>query len=116
MCSRAWWYSTRPIQALDRAGGGPAGGGSERRSPKAAWWLRTVPATLVLEELTGEKIPPYQYSIGMVARRATDDECQGRPRRARFFVGGQLVQADSRDFLKTLERGDVVIKGGNAVD
>ncbi len=34
----------------------------------------------------------------------------------RFFLKGESVEMESRDFLKTLERGDVVIKGANAVD
>jgi hypothetical protein len=70
----------------------------------------------VLEELTGEKVPPYRYSIGMVAggllTMSTKDDRVG----ARFFVKGKPVEMESRDFLKTLEKGDVVIKGGNAVD
>jgi hypothetical protein len=48
----------------------------------------------VLEELTGEKVAPHRYSIGM----------------------GEPVQVEARDFFKSLERGDAVIKGGNAVD
>jgi hypothetical protein len=70
----------------------------------------------VLEEVTGEKVPPYQYSIGMVAdglltMSAKDDRVPSR-----FFLKGELVQMEARDFYKTLEKGDVVIKGGNAVD
>jgi hypothetical protein len=70
----------------------------------------------VLEELTGEKIPPYQYSIGMVADGLLTMSAKDDRVGARFFVKGHPVQMESRDFLKTLERGDVVIKGANAVD
>ena len=35
---------------------------------------------------------------------------------SKFFHKGEVIEMESRDFLKTLERGDVVIKGGNAVD
>lgn len=70
----------------------------------------------VLEEVTGEQVSPYTYSIGMVAdglltMSAKDDRVPSR-----FLVKGELVQMEARDFYKTLEKGDVVIKGGNAVD
>jgi hypothetical protein len=71
---------------------------------------------VVLEELTGETIPPYQYSIGMVAEGLLTMSAKEDRVGARFFHKGETVQMESRDFLKTLERGDVVIKGGNAVD
>jgi hypothetical protein len=70
----------------------------------------------VLEELTGEKVPPYQYAIGMVTDGLLTMSAKEDRVGARFFVKGERVEMDSRDFLKTLEKGDVVIKGGNAVD
>ena len=70
----------------------------------------------VLEELTGEKVPPYQYSMGMVADGLLTMSVKDDRIGARFFVKGELVQMEARDFFKTLEKGDLVIKGGNAVD
>ncbi len=70
----------------------------------------------VLEELTGEKVPPYKYSIGMVADGMLTMSAQEDRVPTRFFHKGECVEMESRDFLKTLQRGDVVVKGGNAVD
>jgi hypothetical protein len=70
----------------------------------------------VLEELTGEKIPPYQFSIGMVADGLLTMSAKEDRVPSKFFHRGDIVEMESRDFLKTLERGDVVVKGGNAVD
>jgi hypothetical protein len=70
----------------------------------------------VLEELTGEKVAPYRYCIGMVADGLLTMSAKEDRVPTRFFVKGERVEMESRDFLKTLERGDVVIKGANAVD
>jgi hypothetical protein len=70
----------------------------------------------VLEEVTGEKVPAYQYSIGMVAGGLLTMSAKEDRVAQRFFVKGEHVQMEARDFFKTLEKGDVVIKGGNAVD
>ena len=70
----------------------------------------------VLEEVTGEKVPPYKYSIGMVADGLLTMSAKEDRESSRFFVKGERVQMESRDFFKTLEKGDAVIKGGNAVD
>ena len=63
----------------------------------------------VLEELTGEKVPPYQFSIGMVAdgllTMSVADDRVG----SKFFVKGEAVKMDSRDFMKSLAKGDVVV-------
>jgi len=70
----------------------------------------------VLEELTGEKVAPYRYCIGMVADGLLTMSAKEDRVPTRFFVKGERVEMESRDFLKTLERGDVVIKGANAGD
>jgi len=70
----------------------------------------------VLEELTGEKIAPYRYSIGMVTGGLLSMSAKEDRIGARFFHNGERVEMESRDFLKELQKGDVVIKGGNAVD
>jgi hypothetical protein len=70
----------------------------------------------VLEELTGEKVPVYQYAVGMVADGLLTVSHKDDRLGSRFFVKGESTTIEARDFLKTLERGDVVVKGGNAVD
>lgn len=70
----------------------------------------------VLEELTGERVAPHRFSIGMVADGLLTMSAKEDRVPSRFFHKGQIVEMESRDFLKTLERGDVVIKGANAVD
>jgi len=70
----------------------------------------------VLEEVTGEKVAPYRFSIGMVTDGLLTMSAKEDRDPARFFVKGVASDMESREFLKTLEKGDVVIKGGNAVD
>lgn len=70
----------------------------------------------VLEELTGESVPGYRFSIGMVADGLLTMSAKDDRVGSKFFVKGRTVEMEARDFLKTLERGDVVIKGANAVD
>lgn len=72
--------------------------------------------SIVLEELTGEKVAPHSYSMGMVADGLLTTSAKDDRVPTRFFVKGEIVEMESRDFYKTLERGDVVIKGANAVD
>jgi hypothetical protein len=71
---------------------------------------------LVLEELTGEKLSPYCYCIGMVADgMLTSSHAEDR-QVARFFVKGERVDEDAWTFLDTFQKGDAVVKGANAVD
>jgi hypothetical protein len=70
----------------------------------------------VLEELTGEKIIPYRYCIGMVGDGMLTVSRQEDREAARFFVKGERVEMDVLAFLDTFEKGDAVIKGANAVD
>ncbi len=70
----------------------------------------------VLEEVTGERVPPHSYAIGMVADGLLTMSAKEDRVPARFFVKGEVVNMEPRDFYKTLERGDLVIKGANAVD
>lgn len=70
----------------------------------------------VLEEVTGEKVLPYTYSIGMVADGLLTMSAKEDRVASRFFVKGEIVDMEARDFYKTLQKGDVVIKGANAVD
>ncbi|MCL5736890.1 MAG: hypothetical protein M1274_15195 [Actinobacteria bacterium] len=72
--------------------------------------------SFVLEEITGEKVPAYQFSIGMVADGLLTMSVKDDRVGSKFLHKGEPVEMEARDFFKTLERGDVVIKGGNAVD
>jgi len=71
---------------------------------------------LVLEELTGEKMSPYCYCIGMVADGMLTSSQKTDRETARFFVKGERVEQDAWTFLDTFEKGDAVVKGANAVD
>jgi hypothetical protein len=73
-------------------------------------------SALVLEELTGEKIAPYCYCIGMVAGGMLTTSLKDDREAARFFIKGERVQMDAIPFYDGFAAGDVVIKGGNAVD
>lgn len=70
----------------------------------------------ILEELTGEKIPPYRYSVGIVADGLLTRTCKDDREETRFFVKGERVSQDATPFYDTFEKGDVAIKGANAVD
>jgi hypothetical protein len=72
--------------------------------------------SLVLEELTGEKIPPYKYCIGMVADGLLTTSDKDDREAARFFVKGQRVDMEALPFLDTFQKGDAVVKGASAVD
>jgi hypothetical protein len=71
---------------------------------------------LVLEELTGERIPPYKYCIGMVADGLLTTSNKDDREVARFFVKGERVDMEALPFLDTFEKGDAVVKGASAVD
>jgi hypothetical protein len=71
---------------------------------------------LVVRELTGEDIPPYRFCVGMSAdgmltMSHEEDRIYGR-----FYDRGQEVDTPYPEFIKSLGRGDVIIKGGNAID
>ncbi len=70
----------------------------------------------VLEALTGEKIDPYRYCIGMVADGYLTSSMPEDRENARFFLKGEVQPMEALKFFDTFEKGDVVIKGGNAVD
>jgi len=70
----------------------------------------------VLEELTGEKIPAYCYCIGLVADGLLTMTHQDDREGARFFLKGERVMEDARTFFEAFAKGDVAIKGANAVD
>ena len=73
-------------------------------------------SAFLLEELTGERVSPYCYCIGMVADGLLTGSHKDDREVARFFVKGERVEQDAWTFLDTFEKGDAVVKGGNAVD
>ena len=73
-------------------------------------------SAFVLEELTGEKLEPHCYCIGMVAGGMLTTSVKDDREAARFFVKGERVTMDVLKYLDTFDVGDAVVKGGNAVD
>lgn len=73
-------------------------------------------SAFLLEELTGEKISPFCYCIGMVANGMLTTSVQEDREASRFFLKGQRVDEEARTFFEAFEKGDVAIKGANAVD
>ena len=73
-------------------------------------------SALVLEELTGEKLAPHSYCIGMVADGMLTTSHKDDREAARFFVKGERVTMDPLPFYDLFEKGDLVVKGANAVD
>ena len=73
-------------------------------------------SAFVLEELTGEKVAPHCYCIGMVADGMLTTAAKDDREAARFFVKGERVEMNVLEYLDTFDEGDAVVKGGNAVD
>jgi hypothetical protein len=73
-------------------------------------------SAFVLEELTGEKLEPHCYCIGMVADGMLTTSAKDDREAARFLVKGEQVTEDVLKFLDSFEVGDAVIKGANAID
>jgi len=73
-------------------------------------------SAFVLEELTGEKIAPHCYCIGMVADGMLTASSKDDRETVRFFLRGERVDEEARTFLGAFDTGDVAIKGANAVD
>ena len=72
--------------------------------------------SFVVQELTGEQILPYRFCVGMSAdgmltMSHEEDRIYGR-----FYDRGSEVDTPYPEFIKSLGRGDVIVKGGNAVD
>ncbi len=73
-------------------------------------------SVFVLEELTGERVEAYRYCAGMVVDGVlSSSQVEDRVPTA-FFVRGEKVVMETQSFFDTFEKGDVVIKGANAVD
>jgi hypothetical protein len=70
----------------------------------------------VVEELTGQRIEPYKYCVGMITGGMLSSSVPEDRDLPRFLVKGELQQMEALKFFDTFEKGDIVIKGGNAVD
>jgi hypothetical protein len=70
----------------------------------------------VVRELTGEEIPPYRFCVGMNADSLLTMSHEEDRIYGRFYEHGKEVDTPYPEFMKSLSRGDVVIKGGNAID
>jgi hypothetical protein len=70
----------------------------------------------VAEELLGEAVPRWRYAAGVIAESrlgVTENEARLPPY---AWKGGEPYGGDWTDLLREFDRGDVFIKGGNALD
>jgi hypothetical protein len=72
--------------------------------------------SFVLEEVTGEKLAPPNFSMGMSADGLLTMSVEEGRVNGRCFVEGKRVDMPYPDFVKTMGKGDVIVKGANAVD
>ena len=72
--------------------------------------------SFVLEELTWEKIEPSRFSMGMSADGLLTSSIEEGRVNGRCFVEGAMVDIPYPEFVKTMGRGDAIVKGANAVD
>ncbi|HLA81517.1 MAG TPA: hypothetical protein VJP78_07870, partial [Thermoleophilia bacterium] len=72
--------------------------------------------SFVLEELTGEKIEPHRFCVGMSAAGMLTMSLEEGRIMGRFFHQGRVVDTPYPEFLGSLDKGDVIIKGATAVD
>jgi hypothetical protein len=72
--------------------------------------------SFVVEELTGERIEPQRFSVGMSAAGMLTMSLEETRVWGRFYHEGESVDTPYPEFIKSLGKGDVIIKGGTAVD
>lgn len=70
----------------------------------------------VVEELLGVPTPKFKYAAGVITDGLLSMVDPAHKRPPLMLLKGEVVAAEIRDFLKDMGRGDVVIKGANAVD
>lgn len=70
----------------------------------------------VVEELTGEKIEPHRFCVGMSAAGMLTMSLEEGRIWGRFYLKGKHVDTPYPKFLKSLSKGDVIVKGATAVD
>ena len=72
--------------------------------------------SFVLEEVTGEKLEPPRFSMGMCADGVLTMSVEDGRVNGRCFVEGKMVDVAYPEFVKTMGKGDAIVKGANAVD
>jgi hypothetical protein len=72
--------------------------------------------SFVLEALTWEKIDPPRFSMGMSADGLLTSSVEEGRVNGRCFLEGAMVDIPYPEFVKTMGRGDAIVKGANAVD
>jgi hypothetical protein len=72
--------------------------------------------SFVLQEVTGEKLAPPSFSMGMSADGMLTSSVEDGRVNGRCFVAGEKVDVFYADFVKTMGKGDAIVKGANAVD
>ncbi len=72
--------------------------------------------SFVLQELTGEKIEVPHFSMGMSADGLLTSSLEEGRVNGRVFVEGKRQDTPYPEFVKTMGRGDVIVKGANAID
>lgn len=70
----------------------------------------------VAEEILGIPVPKFSYAAGVITDGLLSITDPARKQPPYMLHNGQMVTTDMRDFLKEMGRGDVIIKGANAVD
>lgn len=72
--------------------------------------------SFVLQEVTGEKLEPPRFSMGMSADGLLTMSVEEGRVNGRCFVEGKMVDVPYPDFVRTMGKGDAIVKGANAVD
>jgi len=94
------------------------------RMPQVQWALehgRIVIANgtttaFVAEEILGKPVPKYNYAAGYIGRGLLTQTAPEERMRPYVLVKGQVVDISFREAIRQFEKGDVFIKGANAVD
>jgi hypothetical protein len=72
--------------------------------------------SFVLDELTGERIAPHNFSMGMSADGLLTTSLEEGRVNGRVFLEGQRQDIPYPEYVKTMGKGDVIVKGANAID
>jgi hypothetical protein len=72
--------------------------------------------SFVLQEVTGERLAPPSFSMGMSADGMLTMSVEEGRVNGRCFVKGTMVDVAYAEFVKTMGKGDAIVKGANAVD
>ncbi len=94
------------------------------RLPEVEWALREgrvivgngTTNAFVVEELAGREVPKWRYAAGVIAGGRLDVTEGGSRLAPMAFEGGKPAERDWVEVLGEFGRGDVFVKGGNAVD